>query len=101
MTPVAHTEFSTVTANAQAQLVAFHEQVSPQVAAIHAAALETLSAPEAANSDGLTLTITTGPEPADDPTTLRQSVTCWTHTYPCGTGSTGYTMCSVRVCMIV
>lgn len=101
MTLVASTQNSTVSANAQAQLAAFHEQVSPQVAAIHAVALEALSAPEATTSDGLTVTITTGPEPADEPTTLRQSVTCWTHTYPCGTGTTGYTMCSVRVCMIV
>jgi hypothetical protein len=101
MTPVAPTENSTVTASAQTQLAAFHDQVSPQVAAIHAAALETLRAPEAASRDGLTVTITTGPEAADEPTTLRQSVTCWTHTYPCGTGTSGYIMCSERVCMIV
>lgn len=89
-------------APAQALLTMLQERLSGEIAAIHAAGLEMLSGQHGPAASAVRLSINVEPESSPEPgrePAANRSATCWDYTYVCGKTPTGYTECTVHICM--
>jgi hypothetical protein len=89
-------------APAQALLTMLQEQLSVEVAAIHAAALEMLSGQHGTAASAVRMSVNVEPQTTPDAgrePAENRAATCWDHTYACGKSETGYIMCTVHICM--
>ncbi len=66
--------------------------------AVQRARLEQELGSDREGPDSLTICLRVALEPETGDAPESRDWHCWTHRYPCGKSSTGYIMCSVRVC---